>query len=93
VAGRLLDSQGNGVGLWLGMAVLSLLGLPLVAQLERFQRRNLLQVLAGRAGSGGERRILYRFPLRPAAGAGDAAPGAPEPGEGPPEAPGDPPPD
>jgi len=66
VAGRLLDSQGHGVGLWLGMAALSLLGLPLVGQLERFQRRNLLQVLTGRGGQGGERSILYRFAPRPA---------------------------
>ena len=70
VAGRLLDGQGHGVGLWLGMAVLSLLALPLVARLERFQRRNLLQVLSGRGedgapagGHGGERQILYRFDL------------------------------
>jgi MFS family permease len=68
VAGRLLDHQGHGVGLWLGMAALALLALPLVTRLERFQRRNLLQVLSGRredgapmAGHGGERRILYRF--------------------------------
>ena len=92
VAGRLLDSQGHGVGLWLGMAALSLLGLPLVAQLERFQRRNLLQVLTGRGGTGGERKILYRFPLGPAAGDRGAAPGASDPGGGPSEAPGDLPP-
>lgn len=68
VAGALLDSQGNGVALWLGMGGLCLLALPLVGQMERFQRRNLLQVLSGRgpAGeggrqSGGERQILYRF--------------------------------
>ncbi|MEI8251977.1 MAG: MFS transporter [Synechococcus sp. ELA057] len=73
VAGQLLDSQGNGVVLWLGMGALCLLGLPLVGQLERFQRRNLLQVLTGAAPdgeagrqSGGERRILYRFAESPA---------------------------
>jgi len=73
VAGWLLDGQGNGVALWLGMGALCLLGLPLVGQLERFQRRNLLQVLSGSgpAGgggrqSGGERRILYRFAEPPA---------------------------
>jgi len=79
VAGRLLDSQGHGVGLWLGMALLSLLGLPLVAQLEGFQRRNLLQVLTGRGGTGGERTILYRFdqsaaPRRPEHSEEDAGP-------------------
>jgi len=75
VAGRLLDGQGHGVGLWLGMAVLSLLGLPLVAQLDRFQRHNLLRVLSGRGenGQGGERRILYRFAPTAASHPDDAA--------------------
>jgi MFS family permease len=70
VAGRLLDGQRHGVGLWLGMSLLSLLSLAVVPQLERFQRRNLLQVLAGSGerGQGGVRRILYRLPLRPGAG-------------------------
>ncbi len=36
LGGRLLDSQGNGVGLWLLMAGLCLLGLLLVGQLARF---------------------------------------------------------
>lgn len=77
VAGRLLDRQGHGVGLWLGTAVLSLLALPLVAQLERFQRRNLLQVLSGRGegSQGGARRILYRFRSGPAAREPDSASG------------------
>ena len=68
VAGALLDAQGNGVALWLGMGGLCLLALPLVGQQERFQRRNLLQVLSGggpaeaeRQQIGGKRRILYRF--------------------------------
>lgn len=93
VAGRLLDQQGHGVGLWLGVAALSLLALPLVAQLERFQRRNLLQVLTGgdERSQGGARRILYRFPVSPA----DAEPGpaaaASDPGEPPSGLPGDPP--
>ncbi|MFM7086688.1 MAG: MFS transporter [Cyanobium sp.] len=39
VAGRLLDAQGHGVGLWLAMALLCLLGLPLVALLQPGQRR------------------------------------------------------
>ena len=64
IAGQLLDLQRHGVGLWLGMAALCLAGLPLVSQVERFQRRNLLQVLSG-AGSDLEgeegRQILYRF--------------------------------
>lgn len=91
VAGRLLDGQRHGVGLWLGMALLSLVSLPLVAQLERFQRRNLLQVLSGGDGygQGGGRRILYRLPLRPAAAerhplngpAGSGDPAAPQPPE------------
>lgn len=89
VAGRLLDSQGHGVGLWLGMAALSLLGLPLVARLERFQRRNLLQVLTGRGGTGGERKILYRFPLGSAAGERGAAPEVSDPGGDASGAPGD----
>ena len=48
VAGRLLDGQGHGVGLWLGMAVLSLLGLPLVAPHQRLPRRTLLRRLLDR---------------------------------------------
>lgn len=94
VAGRLLDSQGHGVGLWLGTAVLLLLALPLVAQLERFQRRTLVQLLSGRgeASQGGARRILYRFPLRPGLGGRGAAPVMPDSGECPSEALGDPPP-
>ena len=94
-AGRLLDSQGHGVGLWLGTAVLSLLALPMVAQLECFQRRNLLQVLSGRSegSQGGARRILYRFPLRPVERERGGAPGDVELGERRSEAPSDPPTD
>ncbi|MFZ0409274.1 MAG: MFS transporter [Cyanobium sp.] len=64
LAGQLLDLQRHGVGLWLGMAALCLAGLPLVGQVERFQRRNLLQVLSSDGGDlegEGGRSILYRF--------------------------------
>ncbi len=50
LAGWLLDGQRHGAGLWLGVALLCLLGLPLVAHLERLQRRNLLRVLVGAGG-------------------------------------------
>jgi MFS family permease len=60
LAGQLLDRQGHGAGLWLGMALLCLFGLPLVAWLEHFQRRNLIRALSGtEPEAGGE--ILYRF--------------------------------
>lgn len=36
-AGRLLDAQGHGIGLWLGMALLCLAGLPLVGLLNNRQ--------------------------------------------------------
>jgi MFS family permease len=60
VAGRLLDGQEHGVGLWLTMAVICLLGLALVARIEGFQRRNALRALAGTGPEGGG-EILYRF--------------------------------
>jgi|LakMenEpi03Aug12_release.lakeMendotaPanAssembly.Ray.scaffolds.fasta_scaffold01073_35 MFS family permease len=62
LAGRLLDSQGHGVGLWLLMALVCSLGLPLVALIERTQRRSLLRVLQGRE-QGAEPEILYRVEL------------------------------
>lgn len=64
LAGQLLDLQRHGVGLWLGMAALCVAGLPLVGQVERFQRRNLLQLLTVGGGdleTEGGRQILYRF--------------------------------
>ena len=64
LAGQLLDLQRHGVGLWLGMGALCVAGLPLVGQVERFQRRNLLQVLSSGGGDlegEGGRQILYRF--------------------------------
>jgi len=60
VAGRLLDGQEHGVGLWLTMAVVCLLGLVLVRRIDGFQRRNTLQALAGTGPEGGG-EILYRF--------------------------------
>jgi len=66
LAGRLLDGQEHGVGLWLTMAVVCLLGLTLVAQMERIQRRNVLRALAGTGPEGGG-EILYRFDAMPPA--------------------------
>jgi len=66
LAGRLLDRQEHGVGLWLTMAVVCLLGLTLVAQMERIQRRNVIRALAG-AGPEGGGEILYRFDAVPPA--------------------------
>jgi MFS family permease len=62
LAGRLLDGQGHGVGLWLLMAAVCGLGLPLVVLIERTQRRSLLRVLQGRE-QGDEPEILYRVEL------------------------------
>lgn len=62
LAGRLLDGQGHGVGLWLLMAAVCGLGLPLVVLIERTQRRSLLRVLQGRE-LGDEPEILYRVEL------------------------------
>lgn len=62
LAGQLLDRQGHGVGLWLLMAAVCGLALPLVALIERIQRRTLLRVLRGRE-QGGEPEILYRVQL------------------------------
>ncbi|WP_411867676.1 MFS transporter [Vulcanococcus limneticus] len=50
LAGWMLDGQRHGAGLWLVVALLCLLGLPLVARIERVQRQTLLRVLQG-AGS------------------------------------------
>lgn len=65
LAGRLLDAQNHGVGLWCLMAAVCLFALPLARTIEGVQRRTLLDVLSG--GSGGAApEILYRFPLEPA---------------------------
>jgi predicted MFS family arabinose efflux permease len=60
LAGRLLDGQQHGVGLWITMAVACLLGLVLVARIEAFQRSNPLRALAGTGPEGGG-EILCRF--------------------------------
>jgi MFS family permease len=45
VAGWLLDVQGHGVGLWLLMALVCLLSLPLLGRIERNQRTSRLRLL------------------------------------------------
>ena len=66
LAGRMLDAQDHGVGVWSGLAVVCLLALPLVQAIERHQRRRLLAVLSGSGpGASGEAEagpeILYRL--------------------------------
>ncbi len=62
LAGRLLDGQGHGVGVWTLMAAAAGLALLVVQRIDRIQRRNLLGVLSGPAGSGsGLPKILYRI--------------------------------
>ena len=60
LAGRLLDSQGHGVGLWLLMAAVALLGLVPVRWVERYQRRNVIRAITASDPDGGQ-DILYRF--------------------------------
>jgi MFS family permease len=64
LAGRLLEAQDHGVGVWSGLALACVLALPLVDAIERHQRRSLLAVLSG-AESGGTTaatgpEVLYR---------------------------------
>ena len=47
LAGRLLDAQDHGVGVWSLMAAFALLAVPLVDRIERHQRQSLLAVLSG----------------------------------------------
>lgn len=68
LAGRLLDGQGHGVGIWALLTVAVLLALPLVAQIERHQRRRLLAMLTAAdaeatAALGAGPDTLYRLEL------------------------------
>ena len=47
MAGWLLDAQGHGLGVWMGLALACLATLPLVQAMERQQRRRLLALLSG----------------------------------------------
>jgi MFS family permease len=76
LAGWLLDRQGHGVGLWSLMGGVSLLGLPLVGVVGRYQRRNLLHALSGDQADGGQ-EILYRFPIPPRQGRRKGGSGGP----------------
>jgi len=73
LAGRLLDGQGHGAGVWLVLFVAVLLGLPLVNRIASQQRRRLLAVLSGAAGGDDNLdetpEVLYR--LGPPAGGSD----------------------
>ena len=69
VAGRLLDGQGHGAGVWFSLAAATALSLGLVRWIERLQHRRLLAVLTG-SGAGAQDdqdqqastpEVLYRF--------------------------------
>jgi MFS family permease len=60
LAGWLLDAQGHGAGLWLVMAVVCLLGFPLVRHLERSRRRTLGPGLSGADPTGGQQLLASR---------------------------------
>jgi MFS family permease len=60
LAGWLLDAQGHGAGLWLVMAVVCLLGFPLVRNLERAGRRTLGPGLSGADPTGGKQLLASR---------------------------------
>ena len=65
LAGRLLDAQEHGLGVWTALLVAMLLSLPLVTLIERHQRRRLLAVLVGPSSDSDEQlecpETLYRF--------------------------------
>ena len=65
LAGRLLDAQGHGLGVWAGLLLAMLLSLPLLGLIERHQRRRLLAVLVGADDGTGEQQecpdTLYRL--------------------------------
>jgi MFS family permease len=69
IAGRLLEGQGHGAGVWFSLAVATALSLMPVRWIERLQRRRLLAVLTG-SGDGAQDdqdqqastpEVLYRF--------------------------------
>jgi len=60
LAGWLLDAQGHGAGLWMVMAVVCLLGFPLVRNLERSRRETLGPGLSGADPSGGQQLLASR---------------------------------
>jgi hypothetical protein len=69
IAGRLLDGQGHGAGVWFSLAAATALSLGLVRWIERLQHRRLLAVLTG-SGAGAQDEqdqqastpeVLYRF--------------------------------
>ena len=76
LAGRLLDGQGHGAGVWLLLLVAVLLSLPLVNRIASQQRRRLLAVLSGAAGGDNNLdetpEVLYR--LGPPEGGSDSLP-------------------
>ena len=69
VAGRLLDGQGHGAGIWFGLAAATALSLVPVRWIARHQRRNLLAILSGSTSGTSEDHpleattpeVLYRF--------------------------------
>jgi MFS family permease len=65
LAGRLLDGQGHGAGVWLLLLVAVLLSLPLVNCIASQQRNRLLAVLSGAAGDNDNLddapEVLYRL--------------------------------
>lgn len=61
IAGRLLDGQGHGAGVWLLLAAATALSLVLVRWLEQLQHRRLLAVLTGADPQATTPAVLYRF--------------------------------
>ena len=74
LAGRFLDGQGHGAGVWSGLTLAALLSLPLLGRIEKHQRQQLLAVLSGTADVADQALstapdTLYRLgPQDPAAG-------------------------
>jgi MFS family permease len=69
IAGRLLDGQGHGAGVWFSLAAATTLSLVLVRWMERLQHQRLLDVLTGSEAGGLDDQslqastpeVLYRF--------------------------------